>query len=236
MKNRSLKQSLLNGPQMLRKLSYLNLSLLLVFVWLQAYAENDLQKLSYYRGYVLWKEQLSRPGIPYDFKQVLAGMQAAQIGTPLDMGSPEELETLVRKIQKAILEKELVDNLSNANRFLAQVATSDDIIELKMGELYYKQLREGTGAAITAGSSPLLTYTAHTLELDGEDDLPPVTEPTCIELLSTIKGFAEGVVGMRVGEQRRLYIHPNLAYGESGGLVGPNRLLIFDVEVVRVES
>lgn len=220
---------------MLRKLSHLSLALLMAFVCLQTYAEDDLQKLSYYRGYVLWKEQLSNPGIPYDFKQVLAGMQAAQNGTPLELGSSDELDTLVRKLQNAILEKDIVDNLTNANRFLAQVATSDAAIELKPRELYYKRLREGTGTAVVAGSSPILTYTAHILELDGENELPPVTKPTRIELTSTIKGFAEGVVGMRVGEQRRLYVHPNLAYGESGGLVGPNRLFIFDVEVTQVD-
>ena len=40
---------------------------------------------------------------------------------------------------------------------------------------------------------------------------------------------------MKVGEKRRLFIHPNLGYGTSGQLL-PNSLLIFDIELVKVEQ
>ena len=45
-----------------------------------------------------------------------------------------------------------------------------------------------------------------------------------------IPGFREGVIGMREGETRRIYVHPEMAYGVTGE-VPPNSLLIFDVEV-----
>ena len=51
-----------------------------------------------------------------------------------------------------------------------------------------------------------------------------------------IKGWDDGVVGMKVGGRRRLVIPPHLAYGDrgAGGVIGPGETLIFVVDLVGV--
>ncbi|MDP6189576.1 MAG: FKBP-type peptidyl-prolyl cis-trans isomerase, partial [Gammaproteobacteria bacterium] len=51
-----------------------------------------------------------------------------------------------------------------------------------------------------------------------------------------IKGWDQGVQGMKVGGQRTLIIPPSLGYGSrgAGGAIGPNAALVFQVELIKV--
>ncbi|NRA44525.1 MAG: FKBP-type peptidyl-prolyl cis-trans isomerase [Oligoflexales bacterium] len=55
---------------------------------------------------------------------------------------------------------------------------------------------------------------------------------------TVIKGWEEGVKGMKVGSLRRLSIPPHLAYGEKGisGLIPPGSTLVFEIELLAIEG
>ena len=104
----------------------------------------------------------------------------------------------------------------------------------------YETLEEGTGPTAVAGEVIKIHYTG-TLE-DGKkfdssrDRGQPFT--VAIGTSAVIKGWDEGVPGMKVGERRKLTIPPQAGYGALGQKpkIPPNATLIFDVELVEIVS
>jgi FKBP-type peptidyl-prolyl cis-trans isomerase len=107
--------------------------------------------------------------------------------------------------------------------------------------LQYWDLKEGTGAAASAGKTVSVHYTGW-LAKDGKkfDSSVDRGQPFMFQLGAgqVIKGWDEGVSGMKVGGKRQLRIPPELGYGATGagrGLIPPNATLIFDVELLAVK-
>lgn len=102
--------------------------------------------------------------------------------------------------------------------------------------LWYQDVREGTGARAEPGRTAFIAYTGWLA--DGTRfDAAAADRPLefTIGARKAIRGFEEGVRGMRVGGQRKLVVPPALGYGrEQMGPVPANVVLVFDVELVRV--
>jgi FKBP-type peptidyl-prolyl cis-trans isomerase FkpA len=131
---------------------------------------------------------------------------------------------------------------------LATAACSSDSPSTPSQSVPYSQtdLRIGTGAEALTGRFVTVNYTgwlyaAGVPENKGtqfDSSLSPGRQPFSFTLGrgQVIAGWDQGVVGMRVGGQRRLVIPPNLAYGSSGsGPIPPNATLVFDIELLAVQ-
>lgn len=95
----------------------------------------------------------------------------------------------------------------------------------------------GTGAEVAAGATVTAHYTG-ALAKDGTifDTSFDRGEPATFPLSGVIKGWQEGVPGMKVGGKRRLLIPAELAYGKDGSppKIGPNEPLVFDIELIKI--
>ena len=106
--------------------------------------------------------------------------------------------------------------------------------------LKYWNIRQGTGAVADAGKKVKVDYTGWLTNGKKFDSSVGTGHPFEFTLGQgqVIKGWDEGVAGMKVGGKRQLRIPPDLAYGASGtpgGPIPPNATLIFDVRLVGVE-
>ena len=121
-------------------------------------------------------------------------------------------------------------------------ASGAEPVELPDG-LKYIDVKVGDGASATAGHTVSVHYTGW-LYQNGEkgrkfDSSRDRGEPFDFPLGAgrVIKGWDEGVAGMKVNGQRTLIIPPDLAYGArgAGGVIPPNATLMFDVELLGVQ-
>jgi FKBP-type peptidyl-prolyl cis-trans isomerase FkpA len=114
-------------------------------------------------------------------------------------------------------------------------------------ELQKIDVKQGDGPEARAGNTVIVHYTGwlydpaapdgHGKKFDSSLDRK---EPFAFPLGAgrVIKGWDEGVAGMKTGGKRTLVIPPQMAYGErgAGGVIPPNATLLFDVELIEVKG
>ena len=114
-----------------------------------------------------------------------------------------------------------------------------------VAELIKTDVVVGEGAEATAGKTVSVHYTGWLYDEDAPDHKGKKFdssrdrgEPFEFQLGAgqVIKGWDQGVAGMKVGGQRTLIIPPALGYGSrgAGGVIPPNATLVFDVELLGV--
>ncbi|MBI1798303.1 MAG: FKBP-type peptidyl-prolyl cis-trans isomerase [Candidatus Eisenbacteria bacterium] len=104
--------------------------------------------------------------------------------------------------------------------------------------LKYEDLRVGDGAIAESGMTATVNYTGWLTDGTKFDSSLDSGKPFSFRLDAgqVIRGWDEGVKGMRVGGKRKLTIPPDLGYGAAGagGAIPPNATLVFDVELLGV--
>ena len=127
------------------------------------------------------------------------------------------------------------ENLRIGNAFLEENAKRDGIKVTASG-LQYEVLKEGKGHSPEADDRVEVRYTGKLIDGTVFDSSVERGVPATFGVTQVIPGWVEALQLMKEGDQWRVYIPANLAYGPNGagGVIGPNMALIFDVELLRV--
>ena len=119
--------------------------------------------------------------------------------------------------------------------FLEENGRREGVVTLPSG-LQYEVLAEGDGA--TPGPTSMVTTHYHGTLIDGTvfDSSVQRGRPASFPVNGVIAGWTEALQLMQVGDKWRLFLPPELAYGDrgAGGAIGPGATLIFEVELLEV--
>jgi peptidylprolyl isomerase len=190
----------------------------------------ELAKISEAFGHVIGKN-LENVGVKFDLAQVIKGLQDAVAGKTSPMSEMECIQAIA-SVQEKIFKEQCVENLKLAEDFLTKNSKNEGVVSLEEGKVQYTVSEKGNGALVEAHFSPLIKYTGK--YLDGSV-FGSSKEEELISLDEIIPGLKSGLLGMREGEKRTVYIHPDFAYGTNGYLP-PNSLLTFEIEVVKANA
>jgi len=128
-------------------------------------------------------------------------------------------------------------NKAEADAFLEDNAKKAGVVTLPSG-LQYQVLQEGTGEMPKANDTVTVNYVG-TLPNGTEFDSTTKKGPfTTAVSGSIIRGWTEALQLMKVGSKWRLFVPPHLAYRtqRQSDLIGPNQMLIFEIELLKIEK
>lgn len=223
----------------------------------------DMGKVSYIIGRGVG-EQLSKGKITIDQANFDKGLQSALAGQKSEI--PEaKAQQIMQAFQKEMMEKmqkaqieAATNNLKLANDFQQAIAKVDGIKEVDGSKgVYIQVLKQGDGAQPTKSDSVTVNYRGTTPTQAYADDkeaaIKTIQEgnligdqfdssydrgtPATFPLSGVVKCWQDAIPQMKVGEKAIVYCAPDTAYGTSGNAtIGPNQLLSFQVELLKVNS
>ena len=195
--------------------------------------EDDMRKISITMGHYI-VENLNQQNLTLDIESFIKGIEEAKAGQEPPL-SKKEFTELLASYRKQAFDLKNSENLKLAEDFLEDNQKDPQIIIIENSKLQYKILESGRGNEVVENGTPLIHYEGKFINGQIFDSTEKFGKPIEFPLKSTIPGFKKGMIGMKEGEKRRLFIHPDLGYGNRNRLP-PNSLLIFDIEVVEAEA
>lgn len=202
---------------------------------------DEKDRINYSIGYQMGGD-FKAQGMEIKPEVFLKGIEDALSGAQPLMTSKEMRVTLIdfkKMVLKAQNEQMIANtekNLKEGQDFLAENAKKEGVTTLPSG-LQYRILKEGDGVHPKPTDTVTVHYRGTLIDGTEFDSSYRRNEPATFRADRVIAGWKEALPLMSPGAKYELFIPSNLAYGERGGgsKIGPNRTLIFEVELLSVQ-
>lgn len=211
-------------------------SVLISFIALNAEElKNEKEKFSYSLG-MDYGTRLQEFGEDLDINIFLEALKKSFENQKTKLTQQESQQFLQQYVQK-MRKKEQDANLEAGKEFLAQNKKEEGIKSTGSG-LQYEVIKEGNGKKPKPTDKVKVHYKGSLIDGTVFDSSYQRGEPVSFQLNKVIPGWTEGLQLMPVGSKYKLYIPSELAYGERGAgqQIGPNEVLIFEVELLGIEK
>jgi FKBP-type peptidyl-prolyl cis-trans isomerase FklB len=221
----------------------MSLVLTTTIVQAQVVLDSDDKKFSYAVGTKIG-EQLSEQfvGQPdIDIDALLEALSLTVKDLEVQM-SDEEVIAIIQQKQQQQLEAAAVvsrEQLEAGKAFLDQNMTKEGVVVTESG-LQYEIIQSGdpAGDMPTATDTVVVHYQGTLIDGTVFDSSIARGEPATFPVRGVISGWTEVLQLMRPGDKWAIVLAPELAYGErgSGQTIGPNEILMFDVELIEIKK
>ena len=215
-------------------------SLLAAPVMADSTPKSDEERLSYSLGLIMG-QRLTQDFENLDVDMLAQAIKDTYAGGELKM-TQQEVQQTMQAFQQAKLQeqqeaqaKAAEANLKAGQAFLAENGKKKGVKTTESG-LQYQVLTAGNGAKPALTDQVKVHYEGKLLNGEVFDSSYQRGEPVTFGLNQVIQGWQEGLQLMSVGSKWKIFIPSDLAYGPggTGGPIGPNETLIFEVELLDI--
>lgn len=204
--------------------------------------QSQKDRISYSIG-VSVGNNLKMQSVDVDPDIIAQGIKDVLSGSQLLMTEKEVTDTLMT-LQKDIIAKQAEErrkaaekNKLEGEKFLEENKKKEGVVTLPSG-LQYKVIKNGTGKTPKLTDTVVVNYKGTLINGKEFDSSYKRGEPSQFPVNAVIPGWTEALQLMKEGAIWQIFIPSSLAYGErgAGNVIGPNEVLIFEVELISVKE
>lgn len=204
--------------------------------------KDQKEKVSYIIGLDIGTN-LKRQSVEIDTDILMKGLKDALSGDK-PLLSEDEIRESMNAFRQEMMKKQAEEakklgekNKKEGESFLAENKGKEGVVTLPSG-LQYKVMTEGAGKQPKATDTVTVNYRGTLIDGTEFDSSYKRGQPATFPVGGVIAGWTEALQLMKEGSKWQLFIPSNLAYGEkgAGNVIGPNAVLIFEVELISVKE